>query len=221
MDVLRRAVSLLRQDAALRRQALRPLGWAAILYVLVVVLAIFLGGLIGSHVSDSARIFGEAAAFLSALVLAPVVYLLALGFVIGFALDELSRGVERSVTGKVVGQPVSFARGLADGFVRTLFAAGMGLVAFCAGAFGLVPVSWLIAACLGTMDATAPALLRRGVGFGRQFGVVRGLPHVWSFAGLAGLVLLVPIVNVLAVPILVVAGTLLVVDAEQGASVGG
>ena len=95
------------------------------------------------------------------------------------------------------------------------FAVVLGVVALCGSPTFVIPL--LVASLLSVLDATAPAFARRGVRLGLQIGRVRRLRGVVSFALVSGLIVLVPVLNVLALPILVAAGTILVADAEGGA----
>lgn len=209
MKPIAEALALFRREKGLWRFALRPLLWAALAYAIVVLLTAGLGERIGEAIAGTAGgAIGAAAGFVLTVALGGSIYLALLGLISGFGFERLSIETERQAFGYAAGQPISPIRGLADGIVRGLLAGALGLVGLCLS--GTVVVPWLIAALLALLDATAPALLRRGVGLGRQIGVVLRLPGALPFALIAGAIVLVPVVNVLALPILVVAGTLLI-----------
>ncbi|HTQ11030.1 MAG TPA: hypothetical protein VMI31_13225, partial [Fimbriimonadaceae bacterium] len=102
-----------------------------------------------------------------------------------------------------------------DGVARGSFALAVTLLSLCCGwlFFGVPAV--LFAGFLGLHDYTSAAYLRRGVTFPAQMSPVGKLEGRFSFAIAAGLLTLIPLVNVLMLPCLVAGGTLMVVDAEK------
>ncbi len=180
--------------------------------------ALGVGEWLGSH---EMGILAAFVGFVLSIVLGGAIYLALVALIAGFGFDRLSIEVERREFGRSVGEPRGFAAGVGDGLARALLAAVLGLVSLCGS--GTVVIPLLAAAALGLLDFTAPALLRRGVGLGRQFGIARRLPGALPFALISGVVLLIPVVNVLALPILVAAGTILVAEGDasfQEASLG-
>jgi uncharacterized protein involved in cysteine biosynthesis len=94
----------------------------------------------------------------------------------------------------------------------------LSLVVLVLGWFGLGLVALLIGGWLGLSDFTAPALARRGLYFPRQpFAALRcrGWSGFWLTAGLSSLL---PVLNVLLLPVWVVAGTLMVAETEASNS---
>ena len=167
------------------------------------------------HSAYAGGVVGFATGFAVAIFCGGGIYLALVAVISGFGFERLSSAVERLAFGTSVGESPSFSAGIVDGLVRGLFAAALGVVALCGSPTFVVPL--LVASLLSVLDATAPALARRGVRLGRQIGRVRRLRGVVSFALVSGLIVLVPVLNVLALPILVAAGTILVADAEGGA----
>ena len=221
MNQIQRALRLFARERGLWKYALRPVAWAALAYLIVVALVAGLGERVGEALAG--RFGGPAAAgglvgagtgLALSVVFGGAIYLALVGLISGFGFDRLSMEVEEREFGRAAGQPLGFVVGLGDGILRAVLAGFLGLVGLCLAATVVGP--WLIASALILMDATAPALLRRGVGFGRQFGAARRLPGAASFALLSGLVILVPVLNVLALPILVAAGTILVTEETRG-----
>ena len=209
MKPISEAIALFRRERGLWRYALRPMGWAALAYLAVVLLTAGVGERIGEALAGrTGGLFGAAAGLVLTVVLGGAIYLALVALISGFGFDRLSVEVEQRAFGRSVGEPVGFARGLPDGVARFLLATTLGLVGLCLS--GTVVAPWLIASLLVLLDTTAPSLLRRGFGLFRQLGVLRRVPGSLSYALIAGLIVLVPVVNVLALPILVAAGTLLV-----------
>ena len=220
MKPILRALRLFAHERGLWRYALVPFAWAALASLTAMTMAILFGERIGVVVARSiglslsvGEVGGIAIAALLVLAFAGPIYLGLVALVAGFGFERLSVAVEEAAFGRAEGHRVGLAAGLADGIPRALLTLTLSLLALC-GSF-LVVVPWLVAAYLALMDCTAPALLRRGVGLGRQFGVVRRLPDVLPFSALAGLIALVPVLNVLALPVLVAAGTLMVAEGHR------
>jgi len=217
MRFILRAIRLFSRERGLWKYAVKPLLWGALAYLIVVALSVGLGAKVGETVSGrlgaDAQTGGSLGALLGlvvTIVLGGSIYLAMVGLISGFGFDQLSQEVEQRVFGHVVGKSPSFGEGLSDGIGRAILAGVVGLVALCGA--GTVVIPWLAAAFLSLMDFTAPALIRRGVSLGQQFAVARRKPGAMGFAGICGVIILIPVINVLALPILVTAGTILVAD---------
>ena len=210
MEPITRALRLFARERGLWRYALAPLAWAALAYLAVAALAFGLLVPLGHRLTgtDAGSLIGLVVALVVVVALAGPIYLGLVALIAGFGFDALSLAVEKAEFGSAAGRPLGFAAGLADGIPRALLTLALGVVALCGSVLVVVP--FFVAAFLALMDTTAPALLRRGVGLGRQFGVARRLPGALPFALIAGVVALVPVLNVLALPILVAAGTIMV-----------
>lgn len=223
MHAIVRALRLFGRERGLWKYALKPLAWAGLAYLLVVVLTTGAGERVGEAVAralGASAVTGGLAGGLAGLVLTIVfggaIYLGLVGFISGFGFDRLSVEVEERLFGAAEGRSPGFAAGLADGVARGLLAVVLGIVALCLSVTVVGP--WLIASLLCLIDFTAPALMRRGVGLGRQLGVARRLPDALPFALIAGAIVLIPVVNVLTLPILVAAGTILAAEGRVRAS---
>ena len=207
-----RAFRLFARERELWRYAFVPLLWGGIAYLVVVLLvlgfSIPLGGWLAQSLLGGGGLLGEwlggLLGFVTVVVFGGGIYLALVALLSGFGFDRLSVEVERREFGSAtMGEST-----VGGGLVRGAVSLALGLVALCLG--GTVVVPWLVASYLCLMDFTAPALARRGVGFGAQFRATRGLPGALPFALVGGVILLVPVVNVLALPVLVAAGTMLV-----------
>ena len=217
MQPIARALRLFGRERGLWKYALRPMGWAALAYVVVLLVTVGIGERVGEALAGrGGAVVGGAAGLVLSVALGGAIYLALVGLISGFGFERLSMEVEEREFGRAVGQPLGFAAGLGDGVCRALLAGVLGLVGLCLSFTVVGP--WLAASVLILMDATAPSLLRRGVGFGRQFGAARRISGALAFAAVAGAVVLIPVVNLLALPVLVAAGTILVAEADRGAS---
>ena len=212
------ALRLFARERGLWRYALLPLAWAALAYALVVLLiagaSLGLGEWAATRAGFSSvagGVLGGAVGFVVAIFLGGGIYLALVALISGFGFDRLSAEVETLEFGRPVGQPVGFVAGIKDGVARGILSMILGLVALWGSPTFVIP--WLVASFLCLMDFTAPSLLRRGVPFPSQFGRVRRLPGALPFALVSGAILLVPVLNVLALPVLVAAGTILVAEA--------
>ncbi len=217
MRPILRALRLFSRERGLWKFAVQPLLWGALAFLVVLIIGTALGAKVGTTIggligagSQSGGGLGALLGFLVTIALGSSIYLALVGFISGFGFDRLSQEVEQRAFGHVVGKSPSFSEGLSDTIGRVVLAAFIGLIALCGS--GTVIVPWLAAAFLSLMDFTAPALIRRGVGLGRQFAVARRRPGATGFAAICGILILIPVVNVLALPILVTAGTILVAD---------
>ena len=211
MKPILRALRLFANERGLWRFALVPFAWAALAFVLVILVltgsALELGERLGGHFGGALGVLLSVALMVA---LGGGIYLSLVALISGFGFDRLSTEVERRAFGQVVGQRPTLSRGIFDGVARAFLAGLLGLLGLCLAWTVVGP--WIVASLLMLVDSTAPALLRRGVGFGRQFGVARRLPDALSFAAIAGFIALIPVMNVIAFPILVAAGTLMVAE---------
>lgn len=147
------------------------------------------------------------------LVVGAFLYIAVTTFLSSLLWDRLSSEVEREIGVAVTDRTPPFAVVMADSVRRTLFALVMSLVGLCLASIPVVgPL--LVTGLLGTLDYTGPAYVRRGILFREQRRRVFRLPGVAGFYGVAGVVALVPFVNLLFLPFLVTAGTIMVAKGE-------
>lgn len=127
----------------------------------------------------------------------------------------LSKEVERMTTGEAVDTKLTFSAIVGDSVSRGMFAIGVTLLSLCCGwtFFGLPAI--FFAGYLGLHDYTSAAFLRRGVTFPEQISYTRHLPRRFGFLLSAGLLTLIPVVNVIMLPCLVAGGTLMVLAKER------
>lgn len=143
------------------------------------------------------------------LVLGPV-YVSLTVTVSSMMWDGLGRHVEELEFGVVANRGPKFWPAMADTAYRIVFAFALMALGFCISWVIPVVVPAFIAAYLGLHDYTGGALGRRGVMFGRQRKLVWNLNGAAGFAITTGIISVVPILNIAAMPILVAAGTLCV-----------
>ncbi len=168
------------------------------------------------------QILGSLAFIVLWLFLFSFVFVLIAGMFSGLIWDRLSLAVEE-IAG---GHPATVSLGCgtlgcgtlaADSGARLLMNGSLGLAALVLSLF-LGPIPGVLTASLvGLLDYTSPAYLRRGLTLGPQMSrVLRRLDRpTLTFALVAGLLSLVPLVGVLLMPGLVAGGTLLVRQQEE------
>lgn len=173
--------------------------------------------------------------FVAVAAVALVATLLVAGVAAAPFHDELSRRVERLVTGAVHDEAEPGLSGvLRDGgralrqeLLRLLYFAGVWAALLSLGV--LVPGGQLVAPVLGMLftllflplDYASYTLDRRRLSFAAKRRWVRGhLGASLGFGGAAFLLSAVPGLNALAMPVLVVAGTLLALGPRAGAAAG-
>ncbi|HVT13700.1 MAG TPA: EI24 domain-containing protein [Fimbriimonadaceae bacterium] len=125
--------------------------------------------------------------------------------------EKLSLEVEFVETGKRVEAKLPVSAVVKDSLLRGSFAVGVSLLSLCCGWTFLGIPAILFAGFLGLHDYTSSACLRRGITFPNQMAEVRTLRGRFSFLLAAGLLTLIPLVNVIMLPGLVAGGTLMVV----------
>lgn len=136
-------------------------------------------------------------------------------------LDVLSEKVERLRTGGLQGSSTSTLRVMLEDGKRTVFLLAGWLVLLGVGLVpGLQPVSavglFLFSALFLSLDYTAYTLDRRGTTFReRRAWLWRHRWPLLGFGSAAFATLLVPLVNFLALPVLVTAGTLLALELDS------
>lgn len=137
------------------------------------------------------------------------------GAISALVFEKLTIEVEELEFGFAAGSPVPFSRGMADAAARLPFALVIGILSLavgwtCGGIVGVALSGWL-----ALYNFTAPALLRRRVGFGKQFVGAWRLPGAVPFWIAGGLASMVPILNVVAMPALTAAGALMCAEADR------
>jgi CysZ protein len=161
----------------------------------------------------------------SVLILALWILLFSYVFVLlsslfsSFLWDRLAEQVEIVDGGGASAVSLSRSALIMDALARFALALFVGILAF-GCAFVIGPFAPLLAAALlGLLDFTAPANLRRGRTLGAQWSRVFRRKSL-GFALTAGLLSLLPIVNVLLLPGLVAGGTLLMrtLEAEESSA---
>jgi uncharacterized protein involved in cysteine biosynthesis len=133
-----------------------------------------------------------------------------------FLWDRLSEEVELLTTGTRVEAKLPWSTVMADSVARLVFTVTLAIVGICCAATTGVG-GWFIAGLIGLFDFTANAFLRRGVTLGGQFGRVFRLRGWLTFLLLGGLLTLLPFINVLLLPVMVAAGTIMVAKSERPA----
>lgn len=145
----------------------------------------------------------------------PVFYSLALA-ASGFFWDGLSRFAESERYGTVAMSRRGLVVTNAVMAVRLTLALLLGIAATVFGLFGCAPVSAVLAGFAGTVETFDAPLSRRGLLFPKTVGKAFRTPGAFSIFLVASVASLFPLVNVFALPMLIVAATYAVNAAERG-----
>jgi len=145
--------------------------------------------------------------------LAGVVFVSIGGLLSSFLWEELSLKVEQEVNPEAPSEKLTGKEILVDAASRGIFAIGI--------FFGTCACFWfpigavVLAAWLCLYDYTASAYIRRKTLFPTQFRKAFGVRGSATFALSAGILTLVPFLNVIALPGLVAGGTLMLAEHER------
>lgn len=201
------------------RYILIPWMWSILIFIGVVVIGYFLfvpsiQALINSRINVDAQFSGFLKLIVSvtyALIwffLAGFVFLLITSITSSFLWDELSQRVEEQITGQPAPKSsLPNSRIISDSISRGVFAILMAIFSVvCAWVIPFVgPV--LVAGWVGVLDYSSPAFMRYNRTVGDQWPVATKMKGWFGFQIGAGLLSLLPFVNVLMLPALVAGGT--------------
>ena len=205
------------------RYIIVPWAWSVLIFIGVVLIGYFalvpwLQGLIDARLGSGADYRGALKALVSLAYLA--IWFFIAGFVFltitsitsAFLWDDLSQKVEESITDAPAPKStLSNGRVIMDSISRGTFAIAMAILSlFCGWVLPIVgPV--IIAGWIGLLDYTSPAFLRYNMTVGQQWPKGTRMKGWFGFQIGAGLLSLVPLVNVLVLPALVAGGTIMAV----------
>jgi len=127
-----------------------------------------------------------------------------------FAWESFSEEVESLAGLSSPGVRIGRGRVILDSLGRMMFSLLISLAALCGG-----PLAILLAGLVGLFEYTAPAYQRRGILFGEQRRRVLSSRDWIAFLLVSGLITIIPVVNILMLPSMVAAGTLLCAEAER------
>lgn len=133
--------------------------------------------------------------------------------------DRVSEETERSLGVVPPRNPLSKVAQRRDLAARIALGFGLGVFGTLLGWTFAGATAVVIAGVLALLDTTSSALSRRGLTLGPQWRRVWRLPGAIGFAGGAGLLSLVPLLNIVLLPAFVIGATRMVVEAERGVSV--
>ncbi len=130
--------------------------------------------------------------------------------VAGWAFDAIARRTDEllGVTPRSPG--FTAGEGFRDGLKRFAFGMMLSFVGLIAGIFLPVIGSVAVFGLLSLLDTTAPAMQRRGIGLKSSFKIAPKLPNAITYAAPIGMLATLPVVSALLMPILVIAGSVLV-----------
>lgn len=201
------------------RYVLIPWMWSVLIFLAVVVLGYFLlvpwlQGFIDARLNMDGRAAGLVKLAISLtyavmwFFLAGFVFLLITSITSSFLWDDLSQRVEEQITGQPAPKSsLPTGRIVSDSISRGVFAILMAIFSMaCAWVIPFVgPI--LVAGWVGILDYSSPAFLRYNRTVGEQWPVATKMKGWFGFQLGAGLLSLIPLVNVLMLPALVAGGT--------------
>lgn len=193
--------------------------------VLLVALALagawIVGSLIGDTLGREVRVFAQVLIFLLALLIGYFLYLPVARVLLAPFAEALSRKAHLINTGESFGQNnLGWARAMWEGLKLVMFQAVIALIAL---AFGLIfppvgaPVGGAVAIFLSGLDFFDIPLSTRGLRLRRKLGVIwRNKSLAIGFGAAAYVMLLIPVINMLSLPVGVIGATLLTDAIERG-----
>lgn len=198
----------------------KPLLWAAIFYLLLLLIGIFyLVPIITDRIpspswlSDWLRMGGTVLFIILWMMFSNAIFLaLSAGFS-SLLWDRLSTAVEKKAFGSAPNYPMGCITIVYDSLLRILFSLTAISLTFCLSFLGPLIVI-LIAGMLSLFDFTCPAYLRRGYTFPHQVPKVLVAKNALSFNLICGFFSLIPFLFVLLIPAFVAGGTILCKESE-------
>jgi uncharacterized protein involved in cysteine biosynthesis len=216
MEHIREALQLFAAHRRLLRYVFAPMAWSALLFLTIVLLGYLvlvpplrnlLTGFGLGAVAGAASVILYVAVWIA---ISGIVFLAIVSLLSSLAWEKLSYEVEVLATGSASASSPPRSQVIADSLLRTfltLLLAGLALVS----SFVLPVIGPIALAAVAAMfDFTSAAFARRGMLLAEQRRHIRSLRGGLSFAALAGVLTLLPLVNVLMLPVLVAAGTIMV-----------
>ena len=187
----------------------------ALLVGLIIGAAWTVGRLIGDAVRVEIRIVAQVLMFLLTFLIAYFLYLPVARVLLAPFAEALSRRTHTISTGRTIRQTdQGWTRAMWEGLKVVIFQTAVALVALALGlAFPPVgaPVGVAVAIFLGGLDFFDIPLSTRGLRLRKKLGVIwRNKSLALGFGAAAYLTLLIPVINMLALPVGVVGATLLI-----------
>jgi CysZ protein len=210
--------TLIRNPVLLSLSMIPMLLTLALLMGLIFGAALIVGWLIGDAVRPEIRIAAQIVMFLLTLLIAYFLYLpVARVLLAPFAeaLSHKTRSIDMGDKGRTISQNnQGWARAMWEGLKLVIFQTAIALAALALGlAFPPVgaPVGVAVAIFLGGLDFFDIPLSTRGMRLRNKLAVIwRNKSLAIGFGAAAYLMLLIPVINMLALPIGVVGATLLI-----------
>lgn len=197
-----------------------PWLWSTLIFVFAIVVGYFLfvpwiqGHVSGSY-SGFFRFLVSVAYFVIWFFAAGFVFLTITSLTSSFLWEGLSQKIEEHVTG-VAAPRCTLPRGrlFSDAFSRFAFSCAAAVLSLFCGWVVPFVLPILLAGWICLLDYTSPAFLRYNRTIGEQWPVVTKMKGWLSFQIVAGLLTLLPFVNVLLLPVLVAGGTIMAVRSK-------
>ena len=219
MGYIGEGIKLVFGDRRYWRYIAVPLAWSTAIFLAVIVLGYialvpWFQGVIDARLGPNSAASGPASALVSVFYfvlwffIAGFVFLTITSITSSFLWDDLSQKVEQQITGSSAPKStLKIPRIAVDSISRGMFAIIMAILSlFCGWVLPIVgPV--LIAGWIGILDYTSPTFLRYNRTIGQQWSVATRMKGWFGFQIGAGLLSLIPLLNVILLPALVAGGT--------------
>jgi uncharacterized protein involved in cysteine biosynthesis len=223
MQFIAEGIRMVYGDRRYWRYILVPWIWSTLIFAAVVVVGYFalvpfiqgqIDATIGQNSSGSSFLHGLVALAYAVIwfFIAGFVFLTITAITSSFLWEDLSRKVEESITNSPAPKStLSNGRIALDSMSRGLFAILIAVLSLVCG--WVIPIAGpvLLAGWVGLLDYTSPTFLRYDRTVGEQWPAVARMKGWFGFQIGAGLISLVPFLNVFLLPGLVAGGTCMAV----------
>jgi CysZ protein len=211
---------IVRHPALLGLSLIPILLTVVLLFSLAFGVAWLVGGMIADALGDNLRILAQAIIFVLALLVGYFLYLPLARVLLAPFAEALSRRAHAINTGSKLPQSgLGWVRAMWEGLKLVMFQM---MIAAAALALGLIfppvgaPVGIVVAVFFAGLDFFDVSLSARGLRMRRKLGIVwRNKSLALGFGAAAYLMLLIPVVNLLSLPVGVIGATFLIDSLED------
>jgi uncharacterized protein involved in cysteine biosynthesis len=214
VEHVREAVALFREHRHLRAYAIKPWLWSTLVFLGVVVLGYFLlvpplQRMVAGY-GQFAQTFITILYFITWIFISGIVFLALTSFLGSFIWDKLSIEVERLIGVQPQTYEPPRVTQISESVKRGVLALCLAALGFGCGFVLPVVAPALVAGYVALLDFTASGFSRRRMSLRAQMRNLKKLNGWQPFLVVGGILTLIPIVNALALPIMVAAGTIMV-----------
>ncbi|HMS55542.1 MAG TPA: EI24 domain-containing protein [Fimbriimonadaceae bacterium] len=216
MEFILRGTQLVARERRLWPYIWKPLGAAALIYLAAVALCYWMIVPFGEKFLQDRglpAVFATYGFWFIAIFASSMIYIAVAGIFSSLLWEKLSLEVEELSNPNPPNAKTGCMTSIVDTLGRTGFTIAVGMVGLVLGCFlPLLAVPFV--GLLGLHDYTACAFLRRGKPFAKQLGEAFRCRQAFTFTIVSGVLTLFPLLNLLMLPALVAAGTLMVAESK-------